>query len=341
MSPLEYLIIYIIDNSPISVDMGCNKGLSSVLCSFEFTNNANEDLYLLKRDTPLEGLVSPFIALYHNGDPVPYEGPLVYRLPPTEDEFLLMKSGERVTASVHINDVFNIDTDGHYIVRYSKPLRYISAKDGINGEVSETLVYESVYIYLEDTRHLSKPTPQEEEEEGKSYTVHLQSCTSATFVGGNNQNDQTLAAHKKLCGQIAVATGKVGNNQLYITWFGAYNTTRVSSVKKVYKKCGDGLKSKTVTYSNTGSLCKPNYIAYTYKGTTKVYLCPYYFNQPTFCNKNAYTKEATLIHEWAHAFGYTDDHKYGATNCMNLAKTDPDKAIDNADNYRFHYCNSY
>ena len=328
--------------------MGCNKGLSSVLCTFEFTSNANEDLYLLKRDTPLEGLVSPFVALYHNGNPVPYEGPLVYRLPPTEDEFLLLKPGESDTASVHITDVFNIDTDGHYIVRYSKPLRYISAKDGINGEVSETLVYESVYIYLEDTQHLSKPTSQEEEEEEEeeeSYTVHLQSCISARFVGGYNQNDRTLAAHKKLCAQLAIAKCKVGNvtslDPLYKTWFGTITTTRETKVKGVYQKCIDGLETKNVTYHNKGPLCRSYWIAYTYIGGTWAYFCPFYFRQPTFCNKNAYTKEATIVHEWAHAFGRTTDHAYGARNCMNLAKTDPDKAINNADNYRFHYCNSY
>ena len=43
---------------PISLDMACNNALSTVACSFQFTNIADKDLYLLKRNTPLDGLNS-------------------------------------------------------------------------------------------------------------------------------------------------------------------------------------------------------------------------------------------------------------------------------------------
>uniref|UniRef100_A0A1X7UJM4 Lysine-specific metallo-endopeptidase domain-containing protein n=1 Tax=Amphimedon queenslandica TaxID=400682 RepID=A0A1X7UJM4_AMPQE len=59
---------------PVSLDMACNKALSGVACSFEFTNNANEDLYLLKRNTPLEGLRSRFVSVSLDGHPLEYEG---------------------------------------------------------------------------------------------------------------------------------------------------------------------------------------------------------------------------------------------------------------------------
>ena len=101
----------------------------SVLCTFEFTNNANEDLYLLKRDTPLEGLVSPFIAVSLGDIRLPYNGPLVTRLAPTIEEFLLLKEGESAFASINVTDAFHIDTDGLYIIQYNNPLHYITVTE--------------------------------------------------------------------------------------------------------------------------------------------------------------------------------------------------------------------
>ena len=62
--------------------MACNKALSTVACSFEFTNVADEDLYLLKRNTPLEGFRSIFLTVSAEGCPVPFKGPILYCIPP-------------------------------------------------------------------------------------------------------------------------------------------------------------------------------------------------------------------------------------------------------------------
>ena len=163
--------------------MGCNKALSCVVCSFEFTNNANEDLYLLKRGTPLEGFFTPFITVSVAGVPVEYAGPFIHHLPPTKDEFVLLKAGESISASVQITDAFSIDIDGLYTVQYSKPLQYLSVNDmsaWSNGKLRESSVRESIKMYLEDAYLLLKPSRPEETKE-IDYTVHLQSCSSASL----------------------------------------------------------------------------------------------------------------------------------------------------------------
>ena len=251
--------------------------------------------------------------------------------------------GESISASVQITDVFNIDTDGLYTVKYSNPLQYLSLDEMnvmSNGKVRESSVQESVYIYLEDTHLLLKPTKLEEPK--IDYTVHFQSCSSASFANGDKNNSATLDAHKLLCNGIDTAKGKVGNNNLYTTWFGAYTSSRESTVKTVYKKVRDGINGKSLTYSNNGQHCKSNWIAYTYKSYsyTTTYLCDYFYTCPTACRGTDETKERVLLHEWAHALGGRDDYKstYGASNCKNLAKSDPDGAIKNADNFSLHYC---
>ena len=132
---------------PISLDMACNNALSTVTCSFQFTNIANEDLYLLKCNTLLEGLNSKFLTVSIEGRPVPYEGPIFYSMPPRKDEFVPLKAGEKISASVQITDVFSIDTDGLYTVQYSNPLRYLSVDEMnimSNGKVRESSIQESI-----------------------------------------------------------------------------------------------------------------------------------------------------------------------------------------------------
>ena len=324
---------------PVSLDMACNKALFGVACSFEFTNNANEDLYLLKRNTPLEGLYSQFVSVFLDGHPLEYEGIYAYRLPPTKDEFVLLKAGESISTTVQITDIFSIDTDGLYTVQYSRPLQYLSVNEMSAmsiDQLRESFVRGSVQLYLEDTSLLSRP---EEQKVKADYTVHLQACGSASFVGDRN-NNQTLTAHKKLCGGIRTARAGVGNNAVYRTWFGTYDSGRAATVKNVYQKMRDGITSKVCTYHNNGPSCKSNWYAYTRKGIQTVYLCNIYYGDPTDCSKTGESKEGTLLHEWAHAYGLIDDVAYGRTNCKNLAKRDPAGAIRNADSFLYHYCDA-
>ena len=323
---------------PVSLDMACNKALSGVACSFEFTNNANEDLYLLKRNTPLEGLNSQFVSVSLDGRPLEYEGIYIYRLPPTKDEFVLLKAGESISASVQITDAFSIDTDGLYTVQYSRPLQYLSVNEMSAmsiDQLRESFVRESVQLYLEDTSLLLKPKKEADAE--IDYTVHLEACGSANFVGVRD-NSATLAAHIQLCRGIRKARRKVRNNDVYRTWFGTYTSSRGKKVKKVYKKIKNGIRRKTCTYYNDGPACKPNYYAYTYEGIQTVYLCDIYYGDPTDCSKTGESKEGTLLHEWAHAYGLIDDVDYGRDNCKQLAKDNPDDAVRNADTYLYHYC---
>uniref|UniRef100_A0A1X7UFG0 Lysine-specific metallo-endopeptidase domain-containing protein n=1 Tax=Amphimedon queenslandica TaxID=400682 RepID=A0A1X7UFG0_AMPQE len=322
--------------------MACNKALSAVACSFEFTNNANEDLYLLKRNTPLEGLRSQFVSVSLDGRPLKYEGIIMRRAPPTKDEFVLLKAGESISTTVQITDAFSIDTDGLYTVQYSRPLQYLSGNE-INllsiGKLRESFVHESTQLYLEDTSALMKPKIEEVKID---YTVYIESCSDASFSNGDNNNSQTLEAHKKLCSGSDTARGQVGENiNISTTWFGAYDATRTAAAQKVYSDIKTGLTNTAVTYYNDGPDCGANTYAYIWTNIKDtVYLCSEYYNSQTSCSTTGESKEGTLIHEWSHLFGDTDDHAYGRSDCKELAEDNPANAVENADNYCYHYCDA-
>ena len=335
---------------PIDLDMACHKALSVVACTFEFTNVADEDYYILKRDTPLVGgLYSPFVAVYHEGRQVQYKGTIGFSLPPTKENFLLLKAGQSISATVQISDVFTFSTDGIYNIRYNKPLKFVTSNQmtdaGYIQEVSELEVSESVYIYLEDTHsliHPVRPSPPKPD-----YTVHVEACSSANFVGGTaTERTENTDAHKKLCDGFKNAKGRVGNNSETITWFGAYDATRASEVKTALGNCENGIRNDAVTYDfNNGlSTCTRNgWIAWTYisSSTRTVYLCgPNGYNnvRQKYCSSSGTSKERVLAHEWAHNLGGRRDIKYHPADCKALAKSNPADAVDNADNHALFYC---
>jgi hypothetical protein len=47
------------------------------------------------------------------------------------------------------------------------------------------------------------------------------------------------------------------------------------------------------------------------------------------------SEAGTIIHECTHTFAGTEDHIYGAQNCVSLLATDPLEALTNADSYKF------
>lgn len=321
--------------------MSCRQSVSSLGCSFGFLNTDDAKYYLLKRDTPLEGHNSPFVQVSLHGSPLQYEGRYVYRTPPSKDEYILLKPGERVAVNVKINDIFTLHSDGLYDIKYNKPLQVLSKEEmDLGMEGREVKVSESVSIYLENAHLFSSP-PRERLGQEEGTIVHTESCTLAVYVGGSEkERSDTTAAHKKLCAGFDKVKAKVRNDKNYTTWFGAYTASRADKVKGVYQKCRDGISQNTVTYNIRPSDCKPNWYAYTYHNSRTVYLCNIYFRDPIACRTSGTSKEGTLVHEWTHAFGLTEDFAYGETNVKNLAKSNPDKAVNNAETYEFYYCRS-
>ena len=198
---------------PLSLDMACDRALSAVLCTFEFTNSGIEDLYLLTYKTPLEGPHSPFITVSLDGQPLQYEGVFASRIPPTKEAFALIKAGESISASIQITDIFSINSNGLYTVRYAQPLQYLLAQEmrlqsysNDVIEVSQSIISsQSVNLYLDEASSLEKPMKEDEQTSGKEVVV-IEACDTAVFVGSD---PSILEAHKELCVCIPKAIAAV------------------------------------------------------------------------------------------------------------------------------------
>lgn len=95
----------------------------------------------------------------------------------------------------------------------------------------------------------------------------------------------------------------------------------------------DRMDSTTFTYDLTGTGCKRNTYGYTYKGGTTIWMCELFRKAPA---TGTDSKAGTVVHEHSHASARTDDVVFGQTKARDLAKSDPDKAVTNADNYEYY-----
>ena len=66
----------------------------------------------------------------------------------------------------------------------------------------------------------------------------------------------------------------------------------------------------------------------------KIYVCKVFWSAPM---AGTDSKAGTLIHEMSHfdVVAATDDFVYGQSGAKNLAITDPNKAVNNADNHEY------
>ena len=110
--------------------------------------------------------------------------------------------------------------------------------------------------------------------------------------------------------------------------------TRVaSSDRNFYDRCYfNAMDTASVTF-DCG--CKKKYYAYVYPNQPyKIYLCSVYWTAPA---TGTDSKAGTLIHEMSHFYvvASTDDYVYGQSGAKNLAITNPDNAVMNADNHEY------
>lgn len=310
-----------------------------------------EDFFLFKRNTPLEGLLSPFIAVKLNDDALTYEGRYVYQGPPTIDDFMLIKAGESIKTIIQVNDAFSFSFDGSYSIEYTGSLYYLSkyrleVEAGIgkidNIRLKEISFSESVSLELERVNSFSVPVQFREEIEVKEEDiVHMESCSSAGFIGGSQgERENTTKAHKELCDGSVNAMDRVRKDRFYRKWFGRYNRRRANRVREVYWEIEIGLYYVNVTYYIRPWDCQPDWYGYTYHGSDTVYLCDLFFQDPVYCRVDRDSMEGSLVLMWSWAIGYTRGYAYSEKDVKKLARRSPWKAVNNAATYEFYYCHA-
>jgi len=79
---------------------------------------------VLRYFTPFEGILGEIFDIRWQGQPVIYEGPMMKRAAPGEEDWLLLKAGEALSATVDISGAWNLTRPGQYLLKLRNSISY-------------------------------------------------------------------------------------------------------------------------------------------------------------------------------------------------------------------------
>ena len=118
----------------ISVDSTAKYSISEDTLpwlTFVLTNNSDSVAqYVLKWNTPLEGFRNKFLKVYCNGQELRYEGIMVKRGDPDPASYDLILPGSSVSASVYLEEAYDLSKPGRYRVELDTSLMDVIPDQG-------------------------------------------------------------------------------------------------------------------------------------------------------------------------------------------------------------------
>jgi hypothetical protein len=88
-----------------------------VMLRFTLSNTGRVPVQVLQWNTPFEdGWFSPYVELTHDGEPVPYNGPMVKRAEPSADQYFRLAAGASRSVEVDLALPFDLTVPGRYHV---------------------------------------------------------------------------------------------------------------------------------------------------------------------------------------------------------------------------------
>jgi len=146
----------------------------------------------------------------------------------------------------------------------------------------------------------------------------------------NNQINSAASQQKPMINN-AVQRINEGDSATFTEWFGEYTNERWNTVRDGINSIAD---NSVVAYKCDD---RTGVYAYVYPTDSShtIYCCKVFWNIPVVGGFD--TKAGTLIHELSHFnnIAATRDWVYGTPGARDLARSNPTRAVNNADNYEY------
>lgn len=306
-----------------------------VLVRVTLTNTAGTAQDLLRWRTPVDGLQAPLFEVWRDGQPVRYLGRLVKRGAPVAADYLRLEPGAALTRTVELSALYEMNVTGNYTIRYRSPAMPVpgNALQPAAGE----LVSHPVSIWI-DGRLPRGATGQAAAPEAAGPGLAFSNCSNAQQeqLAGAMEAGRAMSAD----GLRYLARGTDGAPEYgarYATWFGAPDAARGAKVTANFTAIRDAFENRPVRIDCD---CDEPYFAYVYPARPyTVWVCRAFWTAPV---TGTDSRGGTLLHELSHfdVVAGTDDHVYGQAGAAELARTAPQRAVDNADSHEYFGENS-
>ena len=287
-----------------------------VSVTLTFSNTSGRAVRVLKWFTPTEDFEESMFAVSLGGKAAAYLGPVYKRPAVTGADYLTLTPGETRSWTINLSSYYDFAASGIYTLRYD----VAAAQLHDEKSAAERLTSNTVQVYVEGRTSVS-PEPL-------AGSTTYNKCTTA-------QQGDLVSARSQASTYSADALSYLNSKKTglrYTTWFGVYDANRYSTVTTHFSKISSAMDTAAVTF-DCG--CKKKYYAYVYP--TKpyiIYLCSVFWTAPL---TGTDSKAGTLIHEMSHfnTVASTNDYVYGQEGAKSLAISNPNNAINNADNHEY------
>ncbi len=318
---------------------------------FTIINNTAQDIYVLKRETPLEGLKSDCLIVMVDGRRVKYDGKLVKRREPRKEDYVFIKAGGSVSKTVDVSQAYKVSEQGEYEVTFDErrlvilPPEQSESLEGLSNIPRERTMLEvspqAARFFMEagiqprqTLGELMRETQKNPEVSNEVVEAAPRLQDPIAFGGTGGQTQSVSAAHENAYKYVIAGIEKLGNNEHYNEWFGRHTALREKKVRDSLIAVKNAMETKPFAYDLSGGACDGDEYAFTFFGVNTVWICSFFWDASP---RGMTSKAGTIVHEHTHSSASVDDipGKYGEVACRKLAEDSPDEAIDNADNYEF------
>lgn len=315
-----------------------------VNCEVTITNNHDKDYYLLLRNTPLQGLRSHMFSVSTSGKEIPYDSILVKQCIPkvlSKEHFALIKAKSSLVSSVDLSEAYSFSSAGAYTVQLRT--RFELFADNPNNISVQHVASNHEEFWLHESENQPKltmgqlvrtrTTAHSLESPLRHEAAAINRARSLRFDGvTTRQREQEATSAFNAAYAVMTPSYKAAtpNNALYQEWFGNINNRQ--KVRIIYSSMKKSMEKDQYTIYFNGPECTPDDCAYTYYRNNVIYTCTDWYKAPAV---GFNSKMGTVVHEMTHILKDTEDYEYGRTACRNLAQTNPNKAVNNADNYAY------
>ena len=316
--------------------------LQNVNLVLKYSNIGDATMSIYKWYLPEGYPTDPLFEVTLDGQSVEYVGPIVKRPEPTAEDMVTLAPGMEMSSVIELSSVYDMTQSGNYVIQYkmnSDQVLFLNNSVlqrrlmSFNGAHKSVLQSDPIVVFAVGRQNPLIEQGIEARAQPRALTPSYIGCSasqsSAISSAMSSAESINSNAYQHL-NTISAGTTR------YATWFGTFSSSNWLTVKSHFTKLQSTLSSKTLAFDCTCPLSSAkSSFAYVYKGQPyRIHLCNAFWPAPT---TGTNSKSGTIIHELAHFTVVADanDLGYGHDTCKALARSNPAKAITNADNIEY------
>ncbi len=311
-----------------------------VVVNVTVTNGTAATQYLLKWQTPFGAIEAPLFEVMRDGLPARYLGVQVKRPAPAALDYIALKPGASRSIRIELSALYDMGITGAYSVRWRAGATQLFSRPGVARTGNQGARNEATAAgratALPDPASASVWIDGRLPRGALDAGIPVPEGAGLSFSRCSNAQQETIAgavqAAQSMAQDADVYLQRKDLGRRYTGWFGAVDAARSTTVVRHFQAIKEAFAGKPVTV-DCG--CNESYYAYVYPNQPyKIYVCKAFWSAPL---TGTDSKGGTLVHEMSHftVVAGTDDLAYGQSAAGQLAATDPDKAIMNADSHEY------